>query len=106
MTGAAAPPTLTLEWRPERAELAEALRVLMRLRRGRRAAALLVGGLGVAAGAWALGQPVLSWLPVVVGAAALVLLPVHRLAARLVWRRDPRQHDEHTAQIAPGSGAP
>ncbi|WP_158375531.1 YcxB family protein [Cellulosimicrobium cellulans] len=104
MTGAAAPPTLTLEWRPERTELAEALRALMRLRRGRRTAALLVGGLGVAAGAWALGQPVLSWLPVVAVAAALVLLPMHRLAACLVWRRDPRQHDEHTAQVAPGSG--
>lgn len=104
MTAAAAPPTVTLDWRPERAELAEALRALMRLRRGRRTTALLVGGLGVAAGAWALGQPVVSWLPVLAVAAALLLVPMHRLAAQVAWRRDPRQRVERTAQVAPGSG--
>ncbi|MBW0255671.1 YcxB family protein [Cellulomonas sp. PS-H5] len=104
MPGATALPVLRLAWQPDRAELADALRVLLRLRRRRRAGALLLGGLAVAAGSWATGQLLLPWLALVVLLLALVVLPVHRLAAQMSWRRDPRLRTEHTAEVVPGEG--
>lgn len=103
MPGATALPVLRLTWRPERAELADALRVLRRLNRGRDVR-LLAGALAVGAGLWALGLPVGSALPFVAVPAVLVVLPLHRLAARLSWRRNPRLRAEHVAEVVPAEG--
>lgn len=103
MPGATALPVLRLAWQPERADLADAFRVLRRLNR-RRELPLLVGVVAVVAGLWALGGAVGPALPFLVLGVAFVVLPLHPLTARLVWRRDPRQRTARTAEVVPGDG--
>lgn len=103
MPGATALPVLRLAWQPERADLSDAFRVLRRLNR-RRELPVLVGVAAIVAGLWALGVSVGPALPFVVLVVAVVVLPLHPLTARLVWRRDPRQRTAHTAEVVPGEG--
>lgn len=103
MPGANALPVLRLAWQPERADLADAFRVLRRLNRNRELP-VLMGVVAVVAGLWTLGVPVGPALPFAVLVVALVVLPLHPLTARLAWRRDPRQRTARAAEVAPGEG--
>jgi hypothetical protein len=93
-----------LAWEPEPADLEEVLRVHARLSRWRRTRVLLAAAVLAGGGSATLAGSLAAGIGPLLAIAVVAVLPLHRLAARRAWRRDPHAGRPSTAVLVPGDG--